>query len=247
MVDGLAVEYQDEGTGMVLLFLHGWMDTLHTFDGLARILAPHYRIVRLDLPGFGESEMPKETWDLDKYAHFVDDFIYKLNLEVDVIVGHSFGGRVIIKGVSMGTLRPRKIILIGSAGIAQRNTARNFFFNIVAKIGRVITSIPPLHFWKEKIRKRFYRRIGSDYASAGVLRETFLKTISEDLSENAKKVEVPALLIWGSDDTETPLSDGERLARLIPDVKLEVLQGAGHFVHREKPEGVAQLIKDFVC
>src|SRR3990167_6542611 len=119
-------------------------------------------------------------------------------------VGRSFGGRVILKGESAGVFKADKIVLIGSAGIAKRNTARNFVLNIIAKIGKALTSIPPLSPLKRQIRRRFYKRIGSDYADAGALEETYIKTISEDLTENAKKIEVPALLVWGADDIATP-------------------------------------------
>ena len=77
IVQNLATEYRDEGSGKTLIFLHGWQSNLHTFDNLASPLKNYYRVVRLDLPGFGGSEMPKETWDLNKYILFVCDFIQK--------------------------------------------------------------------------------------------------------------------------------------------------------------------------
>ena len=247
IVQNLATEYQDGGSGTIVLFLHGWQDSLHTFDTLVPLLSSSCRIIRLDLPGFGKTETPKESWGLWGYVRFVGEFIKKLNIEVDTIVGHSFGGRVILKGESAGVFKADKIVLIGSAGIAKRNTARNFVLNIIAKIGKALTSMPPLSLWKRQIRRRFYKRIGSDYASAGALQETFLKTISEDLRENAKKITTPALLIWGANDTETPLSVGKRLSELIPNSKLHALEEAGHFVHQEKPREVANLITKFIC
>lgn len=247
IVQNLATEYRDEGSGTVVLFLHGWMDSLHTFDALVPLLSSSCRIVRLDLPGFGKSEMPKAAWGLDEYVRFVVDFIKKLGIEVDTLVGHSFGGRVILKGESAGVFKADKIVLIGSAGIAKRNTARDFVLNIITKIGKALTSIPPLSLWKRQIRRRFYKRIGSDYADAGALEETYIKTISEDLTENAKKIEVPALLVWGADDIATPLSVGKRLSELIPNSKLHALEEAGHFVHQEKPREVANLITKFIC
>ena len=247
IVQNLATEYQNEGSGKTVLFLHGWQDNLHTFDALVPFLSSSYRIIRLDLPGFGKTETPKESWGLWGYVRFVDEFIKKLNIEVDTIVGHSFGGRIIIKGEAAKMFGADKIVLIGSAGIAKRNTARNFVLNIIAKIGKALTSMPPLSLWKRQIRRRFYKRIGSDYASAGALQETFLKTISEDLRENAKKITTPALLIWGVNDTDTPLPDGKRLSELIPNSKLHALEEAGHFVHQEKPREVANLITKFIC
>lgn len=246
IIQNLAIEYQDEGAGKVILFLHGWQDDLHTFDSLVAFLSPANRVIRLDLPGFGKSETPKETWDLNDYVGFVNSFIQKLNIQIDAFIGHSFGGRIVIKGEATKNFQPRKIILISSAGIAKNRTFRNSILKIFTKIGGWTTYLPPLIFWREKLRKKIYRLIGSDYLNAGALKETFLKIISEDLSSDAKKIITPTLLIWGRNDTETLLSDGERLSYLIHDPELKVLDGAGHFVHREKSQEVARLIQDFL-
>lgn len=246
IVQNLAIEYLDEGVGQVLLFLHGWQDNFHTFDSLASFLSPTWRIIRLDLPGFGKSEVPQEAWDLDNYIQFVKDFIEKLDIQVYVLIGHSFGGRITIKGEATKNLQAQKIILIGSAGIAKNRTFRNLTLKLLAKIGGLITYIPPLIFWREGLRKRMYSFIGSDYLNTGKLKETFLNIISEDLSASAKKITTPTLLIWGESDTETPLSDGKQLAGLIADSKLEVIRGAGHFVHKEKSQEVAKLVQEFL-
>ena len=241
----MAIEYRDEGTGPVMLFLHGWQDGLHTFDSLASLLSADYRIIRVDLPGFGESEMPKTAWHLDNYVGFVKDFIDKLGIKVDILAGHSLGGRIVIKGIAAKIFDAPKIVLIASAGIAERNTARNVFFGVLAKTGRLATAIPPLAFLRAPLRKYLYQSLGSDYLSAGPLRETFLNIINEDLSASAAAITKPSLLIWGSKDTETPLRDGQRLVTLIPGATLEVIPGAGHFVHREKPQEIVQLIRKF--
>lgn len=246
IVQNLAVEYQDDGKGKVILLLHGWQDNLHTFDTLAQFLTKTHRVVRLDCPGFGQSEMPKETWNLDNYVVFVKNFIQKLNLQVNTIAGHSFGGRIAIKGVSTQNLQPNKIILINSAGIAKNSTPRNSILKIIAKVGNVLIYIPHFIFWREKLRKKFYQSIGSDYLKAGEMKKTFLKVIAEDLQESAKKITAPTLLIWGENDTETPLPDGKLFSQLIPHSKLEIIKETGHFVHQEKPEEVARLIQNWI-
>ncbi len=246
IVQNLATEYLDEGTGKVVLFLHGWQDNLHTFDSIISILSPTLRTIRLDLPGFGKSEVPKETWDLDNYVQFVDNFIQKLNIQVYALVGHSFGGRIAIKGEATKILQTQKIILICSAGIAKNRTFHNSLLKSLAKIGGLITYVPPLIFWREVLRKRMYDFIGSDYLNTGKLKKTFLKIISEDLSMTAKNVTIPTLLIWGADDTETPLADGKKLSELISGSELKALNKAGHFVHKEKSKEVARLIQEFL-
>lgn len=246
IVRNLAIEYKDEGDGPVMFFLHGWQDNLHTFDSLISFLSFKKRIIRLDLPGFGRSEMPKEIWDLDDYIQFVADFIKKLNIQVDILIGHSFGGRIIIKGVAQKIIKANKVVLISSAGIIKNRVFRNLIFKILSKLIGLIMHIPPLIFWREKLRKKVYNLIGSDYLSAGPLKETFLKIIKEDLSENAKNITIPFFLIWGENDKETPITDAEKFSRLIPNSKLKIISDAGHFVHREKSQEVVRLIQEFL-
>jgi pimeloyl-ACP methyl ester carboxylesterase len=247
IVQNLAVEYRDEGAGKTILLLHGWQDSLHTFDALTNFLSQTNRIIRLDLPGFGQSEIPKKTWDLDDYVELVKGFIQKLNLPIEALIGHSFGGRIAIKGAATQKLQPNKIVLINSAGIAKNKTLRNYILKVGAKIIGWTTYVPPLVFWREQLRKKIYKFLGSDYLNAGAMQETFLKIIGEDLSASAPKIVTPTLLIWGENDTETPLSEGQRLTKLIPDSKLQIIKEAGHFVHQEKTQKVAELIQKFLC
>ncbi len=246
IVQNLAIEYQDEGAGPVILFLHGWQDTLHTFDALVPFLSARYRIIRVDLPGFGKSEKPKEAWGSSNYARFANEFMQKLNLDVDMVVGHSFGGRIIISGLAANELRAQKAVLIGTAGIGKRRPVRNATFRVLAKIGGFFVRIPPFVFLAYALRKRLYDFLGSDYPNAGELKDTYLRIIAEDLRASAKKIRTPTLLIWGADDKATPLSDGKELSRLIPDSVLHVINDSGHFAHQEKTQEVAILIKKFL-
>lgn len=246
IINNLAVEYRDEGAGPVMLFLHGWQDDLHTFDALANALKDKGRIIRVDLPGFGASEMSKFAWHLDDYVGFVTDFIAKIGISPDILVGHSFGGRIAIKAIATKALRSRKVVLIGSAGVAKIYTVRTIIFNICAKVGKVITLIPPFFFWRDQIRRKLYAIAGSDYLNTRALSETFLNIIKEDLSSAAAAIDIPTLLIWGSNDTQTPLGDGKKLANIIHGSRLEIILGAEHFVHREYPDQVSQLIQQFI-
>jgi pimeloyl-ACP methyl ester carboxylesterase len=246
IVEQLATEYQDEGGGPCILMLHGWQDQLHTFDAITGILTRTHRVVRLDLPGFGSTERPKEVWGVDEYVQFVADFITKLDLHVDVLIGHSFGGRIAIKGIATKHLQPRTLVLIASAGIAKRRTIRHTALGVVAKVGRAATSIPGISRWKKTLRRRLYGAIGSDYFRTGPLRETFLKVISEDLSGSAREITTPTLLIWGAHDTATPVTEGQQLSQLIPHARLTVLPNVGHFVHQEYPSEVSTYIMDFI-
>lgn len=245
IVDNHAVEYEGAGTGPVILLLHGWMQSLHTFDALVPALSISFRVIRLDLPGFGGSEPPKSAWGVGEYARFVRDFCEKLQIQPEIVLGHSFSGRIAAKGTAEGVLRPKKLILIASAGLAKHKTVRSRLFWIVAKAGKMGLFLFPRSV-QDRFRRRLYEKAGSEYLDAGPLKDTFLLVTREDLSEAARKIHVPTLLIWGENDTETPLSDGRRLKELISGARLKILNGAGHFVHQEKPVEVARLISEFL-
>lgn len=246
IVDGIATEYRDEGNGPVILFLHGWQDNLHTLDAVVSMLSKSWRVIRFDLPGFGNTEMPPFAWYLDDYTQFVAKFVQKLGITVDCIVGHSFGGRVIIKGLVAENVQAKRVVLIASAGVAERRKARSMVIKIFTKLGAAITWIPPFIFWREKMRSSLYSHLGSDYAYAGNMKEVYLNVVKEDLSSVAAKIKNPILLIWGDHDTATPITEGRRLAELITGSILKVVQGAGHFVHQEQSEKVAEYINDFL-
>jgi pimeloyl-ACP methyl ester carboxylesterase len=245
IVDNLATEYLDEGEGKTILMLHGWADTMHTFDPLLKYITK-YRIVRLDLPGFGGSERPKSTWGVEEYVRFVAAFCEKLNVDPEIIICHSFGGRVIIKGVGKGILRPKKIVLIASAGIAKQKNFKNKALRIAARAGKALTTVPPLSSYRQKIRKKLYGAIGSDYFASGSMSDIFVKVVGEDLLHYATNITVPTLLIWGRKDTFTPLAHGEKIHRAIKDSELTVIDGASHFVHQEHSQEVAELIHHFL-
>lgn len=249
IIDTIAVEYSDEGVGKVLLMLHGWKDSLRTFDPLVRELAREYRIVRLDMPGFGGTELPRTDLKLDDYVDFVELFIQKLGLDMAAIVGHSFGGRVILKGLARGVFHPQKAILIAAAGVseksASRRTVRNGVLKLLARAGK-LASAPLPRSLRTKLRGMLYRSIGSDYHASGILKDIFINVVSENLSAAAEQVATPTLIMWGSEDASTPLADGEKLARLIRGSKIRVFDGATHFVHHEKVSEIARSIREFV-
>lgn len=246
IVQNLATEYKDEGGGKTILCLHGWQDSLGTFDEITKDLSRDYRLIRLDLPGFGNTERPKVPWGVGDYALFVRDFINKLEVKPDYLLGHSFGGRIILKGQTEYGLEAKKNILIASAGISETKTLRNIIFKTMAKLGGLLTYVPPLIFWREDLRRMLYKFLRSDYMESEQLKETFLNVIKEDLSENARRINVPTFLIWGANDIVTPLSDGKRLNELIPNSEIKIIDGAGHFVHKKKSKKVSHAIKEFL-
>lgn len=244
IINNIATEYEDVGQGPLILMLHGWGNDLRSFDEMTNRLVSNYRIVRLDLPGFGQTETPR-AWNLDNYVNFVQSFVQKLNLQPEILLGHSFGGRIIIKAVAQGKFDVQKIVLISPAGVSVFSGRRKFF-KILGKIGSGLISIPPFIFWRKKIKNVFYNAIGSDYHSTGHLKEIFASVTGEDLAPFARAIKSKTLLVWGRQDQVTPLRDGELLHALIKDSKLQIIEDAGHFAHIEKPSEVEKVIMDFI-
>jgi pimeloyl-ACP methyl ester carboxylesterase len=248
IIDGLSVAYSDAGSGPLIVMLHGWGADLSSFDGLALELARQYRLVRVDLPGFGASEQPGVDWRVQDYAEFVRRFLQKIGVdEVRVLLGHSFGGRISIKAVGESLVIPKKLILVDSAGVKESSSMRNNVYKAVAKTGKIITAIPPFSALRGRLRKTLYSSAGStDYLNAGRMKQIFLNTINEDLLPDAARISVPTLLIWGETDTATPLAQGKLLASRIAGSVLHVIPGAGHYSFIDKPQEVIGQIEEFI-
>lgn len=249
IVAGLHTHYQEAGEGPVVLFLHGWGQNVTSFRALTRELVDEpYRFVALDLPGFGKTEAPGNDWEVGDYVTFVQAFLKRLDVsEPAALVCHSLGGRIAIKGVSGDALQPKRLVLIAAAGTAPRRPIRDAFFKIIAKIGNTILSVPPLSYRKDKLRAKLYQRAGStDYLIAGKLQGTLKKVVAENLTEAAHGITTPTLLVWGEQDTTTPLSEAHTLKGAIRNSELAMIPKANHFVHESHPTEVAAAIKTFL-
>ena len=117
-VKGLRVNYEVKGQGETVLLLHGWASSLQPYGALMEQLSAKYRVIAVDFPGMGNSEEPKEPWDVDGFADFVLAFLEQFAIKKLSLVGHSYGGRVIIKLANRQLpFAIDKIVLIDSAGI----------------------------------------------------------------------------------------------------------------------------------
>jgi pimeloyl-ACP methyl ester carboxylesterase len=244
LVNQSAIEYEVQGEGEPVLLLHGWGRNLHDFDSLARVLSTDHKVVRLDLPGFGNSEMIKGSTILD-YALFVKSFLEKIEVNPKYYVGHSFGGRILLKGLGKEILpTPNKIVLIASAGVRIFDVVKSVLL-IASKIGRAILYLPPFIFFKSQIERLWRRTLKADYHASGKMKEVFKAAVGEDLRGFAVNIKAPTLLIWGRGDVVTPLKEGEILHSLISDSEIKVFENAGHFVFKEEESEVNELIKNY--
>lgn len=238
--------YDLSGKGKLVLLLHGWGDSAATFKEIAKHLSKHYQVLAPDLPGFGGTQAPEKVWDLDDYGRFVQALLDKLELEQPyAVVGHSNGGALAVRTLSLELLRPKKLILLAASGVRTNNKARRFFLKIVAKTGNVATLWLPERY-RRNLRKTLYGAAGSDMLVAPHLQDTFKKTVRQDVQADAVVIDMPTLLIYATDDDAIPLADGRQYHDLIKNSQLKVIKHAGHFVHHDQPAEVERLIEEFL-
>ena len=242
VVDGLATNYVKSGDGKTILLLHGWGDTSATFRQLSEELNKNFQTLALDLPGFGATQRPEDSWDLDDYASFISDWLKKIEADSPyAIIGHSNGGAIAVHGLASGKLQAKKLVLLASSGIRIPRTA----LKITAKVGKAVTAPLPA-LLKTKLRKRFYAGIDSEIFLFPEMEQTFRKLVSHDILQEAKKIKAPTLIIYGENDQATPASYGEKFQSAIKNSNLKKIEHASHFVHLDQPTKVNQMISEFL-
>lgn len=236
-VNGLNIHYIDEGAGDVVLLLHGWNAPAETYRLIIDLLSSRYRIIAPDAPGCGGSDEPPSAWTVDDFVDFTIAFAKQLGIEKAVLMGHSFGGRTIIKLMNR---RPRpfaveKIVLLDAAGIKPKRPLSYYLKVYSYKAIKAVYSLPPMKkLFPDALEKARQKRGSADYRAASeVMRRTMTLCINEDLTPLLGGVDASTLLIWGENDTATPLRDAKIMEQKIPDAGLVVLKGAGHFAFAE--------------
>ena len=249
-INDLTINYIKKGTGKSVFILPGWGTTINTYMSIINFLSTSHTVYCLDMPGFGESEEPNTSWNLDDYVKFVIDFIKSQNINELSLIGHSNGGRIIIKLMNENNLsfKVNKIILIGSAGIVHEKTfSQNFKINL-SKIGKNVLELKPIKKDFPNLIVKLKNSFGSeDYKNASpIMKETLVQLINYDLRDLLPNINVPTLLIWGSNDTATPISDGELMEKLIPDAGLIRVENCTHYVFLERTAYVNKIISTFL-
>ena len=243
-INNLNVSYQVAGKGDVVLLLHGWGGEAASFQPVFEWLAQSHKVYALDLPGFGKSQVPPTAWDSSDYARFVTAFLEKFSIPKAHLIGHSFGGRISIILSAEHPEKVDKLILVDSAGIRPRRTAKYYFRVGIAKIGKLLRLCGTLGV---RLANAMSARLGSkDYQDAGEMRATLVKVVNQDLRSLLPRISASTLLIWGENDKDTPVSFGQIMEKEIPDAGLVVLKEAGHFSYLDKFPQFCRIVASFL-
>ena len=235
-IDISKVNYIQYGSGDDIILLHGWGQNIQMMQPLGDLLCNKFRITILDFPGYGNSEEPDEVLGVKDYAMIVHELALKLKIKKPTLIGHSFGGRV---AICYGALyEVNKIVLFGAPCVRVKKS-----LTLKEKILKKAKTLPGMGRIAE-IAKNY---IGStDYKQASPkMREILVKTVNEDLSDYAKKIKAPTLLIWGEDDEAAPLEEARLLEKLLTDGALIVLPGT-HYCYLENLYQVKNIIVNFM-
>ena len=256
-IDGLTVNYEVHepaapGEETVVFVLHGWGANVKVYQSIAAVTSAKYRTVLFDFPGFGGSTEPPEPWDVSDFTRFAIKFINSFGAKRVILIGHSFGGRVIIKMTTehrdLMQFEVEKIVLTDAAGIKPKRSFRSKCRTRFYKIAKRCVTLPPVKKLYPDALNALQKKFGSaDYAAASpVMRACLVKAVNEDLSALLPQIKAPTLLVWGDKDTATPLSDGQRMEREIPDAGLVTLEGAGHFSFLDQPYVYRAVLQSFL-
>lgn len=234
-IKDLNINYIQYGKGKDIVLLHGWGQNIEMMKPIGDNFSDRFRITILDLPGFGESDEPKNTWKIDDYELLLEEFIEKLKIKKPIMIGHSFGGRLAIRYSARNTIE--KLVLFGSPCIRVQEA-----LPLKVRLLKSLKKLPGMNSFGEYMKKYIGSR---DYKAASpVMRQTLVEVVNEDLSKYAKEIEEPTLLIWGENDTEAPVAEAKELEKIMLDAALIILPGT-HYAYLENLQQVINILNNF--
>lgn len=246
LIKGLKFHYTVCGSGAPLILMHGWGCNLTTLASIENVAKDSHTVYNVDFPGFGDSQEPSNIWGIEEYTELIEEFVKLENIENPIMLGHSFGGRVGILYSSRNKVD--KLILVDAAGVKPHRSLKYYFKVYTYKLGKCLM---PLIYGKKKAQARIEemraRRGSSDYNNATpVMRAILSRVVNEDLQHCMPLIKAPTLLVWGENDTATPLSDAKTMEKLIPNAGLVSFPGCGHYSFLDNPIQFAAVLRSFL-
>lgn len=266
-VDGAKIRYFDERKGKVLVLVHGFGGSAVNWKKNIGPLSEKYRVIALDLPSFGKSEMPEIEWDEISYGlmvEFLKKFLNALELKRVVLVGESMGGGIVTAFALKYPKLVEKLVIVDGASFGREASLyRLLAFPLVNQIMVRLTS-------QKAIARKLARLVVEDpstldddsfYAYINWQRKPEIQAILAKIGPRAigfsgqqwlfvdrlKELDLPTLVIWGRNDRLVPLKHGLRAHQLIKGSKLVVFDHCGHIPNMEKPEKFNQALLKFLA
>jgi pimeloyl-ACP methyl ester carboxylesterase len=265
-IDGREVNYVELGEGPALVFVHGlgasWQSWLEQLPDFAR----DHRVVAMDLPGFGYSEMPPEDISIERYARWCFALLDALGIDECSVVGNSMGGFIAAEMAIRAPERVERLAVVSAAVFWQDYRRAQPLVGLArladAYVARALTrstdamaTRPRLRSWALATAGFRYPHLISKELAHELVRSArrtdgFLPALEAladyPLDEELPKIGCPTLIVWGAHDTLVPVKDAKRMQELIPGARREVFERTGHVAMLERPERFNRLLREFL-
>lgn len=246
-VNGAKVHYTDNGEGKPIVLMHGWGCDTTTLASIEKVALESHRVINIDFPGHGKSPEPPEVWGVEEYTQVLEEIVKAEQLEHPSLLGHSFGGRV---GILYSSRHHDvdKLILVDAAGIKPKRSAK-YYLKVYSF--KLMKRWLYLTLGKKEAEARLdamrAKAGSSDYANATPrMRAILSKVVNEDLKLVIPSITASTLLIWGENDTATPISDARYMEAHIPGAGLVAFPGCGHYSFLDNPMQFAAVLRSFL-
>jgi pimeloyl-ACP methyl ester carboxylesterase len=267
-IDGRRVVYCDYGTARdgsrPVVLVHGlaacWQCWLET---IPRLAAEGRRVIALDLPGFGESEMPRDDISIEGYGRTVESLCDTLDLGQVVVVGNSMGGFTAAEMAIQYPDRVERLVLEAAAGISTNDVQREPA-KVVARVvagmctraaarSRIVATRPRLRWLALQTVIRHPSRVPADlvyelvsHTGRDGFRPALDAIVSYDFRDRLAQIQCPTLVVWGCEDMLVPRRDADEYARVIPEARKVMFEDTGHSPMMERPGTFNDCLVDFL-
>lgn len=250
VIDNMMIHYRDEGEGDVLLLLHGAFSSLHTFNEWNKSLKKHYRVIRLDLMGFGlTGPNDANDYSMENHIRVLKTFLNILKIEKCHVVGNSLGGWLAWEFTYRYPQKVDKLVLIDSAGfLEEENVPLPFKLARTPVFGRIIKYVVrpqvleqflrQVYFDQSKVTEQLITRYYELFNREGNP-DAFLKLVNQPVSDSTgalKHINNKTLILWGREDMWIPVHNAYRFHALLINSTLKIYPKVGHIPMEEIPE-----------
>jgi pimeloyl-ACP methyl ester carboxylesterase len=232
-----------------LVILHGWnqkgAETWQEIMGKVALQHPDYHIIAPDLPGMGESQPPRRVWHAQDYADFIQKFIESKGVKEAYFLGHSFGGAIASIIASQSPTLCSELILLAPAIVRPPLSSKQRWTQKITSFGKQCLEKIGLRSLVQKIRKIWYKLLGSsDYLKTeGIMKDIMAIVVREDLTQFLPDIKCPTIIVWGKEDSYTPIWQLDIIRRKIPQNHVYVLENVNHGIHLYAKKALYEILK----
>ena len=259
-IDNVNLCYIDEGKGLPLLFIHGLGGNLLHYKMNLPFFRENYRVIAVDLPGFGKSDKPELHDPVNYYVHLLKKFVKKLGIDELVIIGNSMGGHVGCLFAARYKKYAKGLILVDSAGMNELTFIENFFISNI--FNESLLSKTPSFIMETTLKHNFYHAreevndillaqkamVGSkDYDDFCHAMEYCAKSMKNNpLDDILSEIQCPTLIVWGKNDRLIDVKHAGYFNKGIAGSKLIIYNSCGHISQLEKYEDFNKDVSQFL-